>query len=400
MMRTGNAVVAQSGGPTAVINNSVCGIVQGWQKHGFAGKLYGALFGITGVLTEKFIDLTAQDPKAVENLRHTPGAALGSCRYKVKTEEDYQQILDAFKKHDIRYFFYVGGNDSMDTADKVHQLAVKQNYEMCVIGVPKTVDNDLPFTDHCPGYGSAAKYLATTVMNTGLDLKSLITKNRVLILEAMGRNTGWLAAATALAKRQGNDPPHLIYLPETPFHRESFLKDVERVYKELNHVYVVVSEGIVDEKGQYVFAEASKDSFGHAQLGGLADSLKSMVEGELALKTRCVIPSTIQRSSMYLASKVDAEEAYLVGLEAVNLVAREKSGLMVTLDRVEEDYLCRAGSVELNRVSNVEKKLPREWITESGTFVTNEFLRYARPLIRGEVVIPMVDGLPDYCCFV
>lgn len=399
-MRKGNAVVAQSGGPTAVINNSVCGVIHGWQKHGFSGKLYGALFGITGVFNENFIDLSSQETKAVENLRHTPGAALGSCRYKVKTEEDYQLILDAFKKNDIRYFFYVGGNDSMDTADKVHQLAVKQNYEMCVIGVPKTVDNDLPFTDHCPGYGSAAKYLATTVMNTGLDLKSLITKNRVLILEAMGRNTGWLAAATALAKRQEKDPPHLVYLPETPFNKESFLKDVERVYKELNHVYVVVSEGIVDEKGHYVFAEASKDAFGHAQLGGLADSLKSMVEGELALKTRSVVPSTIQRSSMYLASKVDAEEAYLVGLEAVDLVVRGKSGLMVTLDRVEDDYLCRAGSVELNKVSNVEKKLPQEWIAKSGTFVTNDFIRYARPLIRGEVVIPMQDGLPDYCCFV
>ena len=400
MSSKGNAVVAQSGGPTAVINNSLYGVISGWQKQGMEGKLYGALFGITGVLDEKFIDLTAQPAERVQNLRHTPGAALGSCRYKVKAEDDYQRLINAFKKHDVRHFFYVGGNDSMDTADKVHQLAVKQNYDMQVIGVPKTVDNDLPITDHCPGYGSAAKYLATTVMNTGLDLKSLITKNRILILEAMGRNTGWLAAATALARRNPGDPPHLIYLPETAFSREEFLKDVERVYKELNHVYVVVSEGIVDEKGQYVFAEASKDAFGHAQLGGLADALKSMVEKELALKTRCVIPSTIQRSSMYLASRVDAEEAFMVGEKAVELAAQDKSGLMVTLDRIEEDYLCVAGSVELNKVSNVEKKLPMEWISEDKTFVTRDFLRYAAPLIRGEVTIPMKDGLPEYCCFV
>ena len=400
MSSKGNAVVAQSGGPTAVINNSLYGVISGWQKHNMQGKLYGALFGITGVLDENYLDIAGQCPDRMKNLRHTPGAALGSCRYKVKDEDDYQRLINSFKKNDVRFFFYVGGNDSMDTADKVHQLAAKQNYDMHVIGIPKTVDNDLPITDHCPGYGSAAKYLATTVMNTGLDLKSLITKNRVLILEAMGRNAGWLAAAAALARRNPNDPPHLVYLPETPFSRESFLKDVEGVYKDLNHVYVVVSEGIVDEKGQYVFAEASKDSFGHAQLGGLADALKSMVEENLGLKTRCVIPSTIQRSSMYLASRVDTEEAFMVGEKAVELAAGGKSGLMVTLDRVEEDYLCRASSVELNKVSNVEKKLPLEWISDSRTFVTQDFIRYASPLIRGEVTIPMKDGLPDYCCFV
>ncbi|MEW6662470.1 MAG: 6-phosphofructokinase [Bacillota bacterium] len=392
----GNGVVAQSGGPTAVINNSVYGVIREWQKTDGLGTLYGGLHGIKGILQEDFINLSAQQSSVIDGLRYTPGAALGSCRHKLK-EEEFPKLLQIFKKRNIRFFFYVGGNDSMDTADKVHRLAMKENYDLKVIGVPKTIDNDLPFTDHCPGYGSAAKYVATTVMETGIDLKDLLTSNRVTILEAMGRNTGWLAAAAALAKRDEDDVPHLIYLPEKPFIRDRFLADVDHCYRKLGHVYVVVSEGVMDEKGGYLFAENTRDAFGHVRLGGIADSLKSLVEQELKLKVRCNVLGTTQRAAMHYASRTDADEAYMVGREAVRLAAQDMSGMMVTLVREDaREYLSTPGCVELRRVANVEKKVPLDWITESGNFVTSQFLDYARPLIEGEIHVPTKNGLPDY----
>ncbi len=395
MTASGNGLVAQSGGPTAVINNSVCGVVQGWKKMN-SDILYGALYGIRGVLEETFIDLTKQSSRIIKGLKNTPGAALGSCRYKVKSEADYHQLLSVFKKHDIRYFFYIGGNDSMDTAYKVHSLAQSEGYEMKVVGIPKTVDNDLPYTDHCPGYGSAAKYLATVVLNTGIDLSSLITTNNIVVMEAMGRNTGWLAAASALAKSREDDPPHLICLPEVPFNRERFLTDVSEKYRDLGFLYIVASEGLVDENGRYVFAKESRDSFGHVQLGGVADALKTLIEKEIKLKVRCNVLGTVQRSAMHFASQVDAEEAYLVGHQAVALASQGDSGRMVTLERVEEDYLCKTGSIELNCVANVEKKIPPEMITDNGFGVSDKFIRYARPLIQGEVLFSTQNGLPLY----
>lgn len=395
MAAPGNGLVAQSGGPTAVINSSVCGVVQGWQKAN-SGSLYGALYGIRGVLEESFIDLTKQSSSVIEGLKNTPGAALGSCRYKVKSETDYHQLLSVFKKHDIRYFFYIGGNDSMDTADTVNRLAQADGYEMKVVGIPKTVDNDLPFTDHCPGYGSAAKYLATVVLNTGIDLNSLITTKSIVVMEAMGRNTGWLAAASALAKRRESDPPHLICLPEVPFNRERFLIDVLDKYRDLGFLYIVASEGLVDENGRYLLSTDDLDSFGHVQLGGVADALKALIEKELELKVRCNVLGTVQRSAMHFASKVDAEEAYLVGQQAVALAVRGESGQMVILERVEEDYLCKTGSIELYRVANVEKKMPPEMIATNGFGVNDNFIHYARPLIRGEVSLSTKNGLPQY----
>lgn len=395
MTAPGNGLVAQSGGPTAVINSSVCGVVQGWQKL-FSGNLYGALYGIRGVLEEAFIDLTGQNITTIEGLKHTPGAALGSCRYKVKSEKDYHQLLSVFKKYDIRYFFYIGGNDSMDTADTIYNLAQAEGYEMIVIGIPKTVDNDLPFTDHCPGYGSAAKYLATVVLNTGIDLNSLITTTNIVVMEAMGRNTGWLAAASALAKSREVDPPHLICLPEVPFNRERFLTDVSEKYRDLGFLYIVASEGLVDEKGCYIFAKEARDSFGHVRLGGVADAMKNLIEEELKLNVRCNVLGTVQRSAMHFASRVDAEEAYLVGRQAVTLADRGDSGQMVTLERVEEDYLCKTGSIDLKQVANVEKKVPLEMISANGFGVNDLFIRYARPLIRGEVSLSTHNGLPQY----
>lgn len=392
----GNGIVAQSGGPTAVINNSVYGVIREWQKTDGLGTLFGGLHGIKGILQEDFINLSAQQSSVIEGLRYTPGAALGSCRHKLK-EEEYAALLQIFKKRNIRFFFYVGGNDSMDTANKVHRLAMKENFDLKVIGVPKTIDNDLPFTDHCPGYGSAAKYVATTVMETGIDLKDLLASDMVTILEAMGRNTGWLAAAAALAKRDEDDVPHLIYLPEKPFKRERFLADVEHCYRKLGHVYVVVSEGMMDEKGCYLSADSCRDAFGHAKLGGIADALKTMVEQELRLKVRSNVLGTTKRAAMHCASRTDADEACLVGREAVRLAAQEMSGLMVTLVREDKrDYLTTPGCVELRRVANTEKKFPLDWITEAGNFVTSRFLDYARPLIAGEIQVPTKNGLPDY----
>ncbi|NLX90034.1 MAG: 6-phosphofructokinase [Firmicutes bacterium] len=396
MRRKGNGVVAQSGGPTAVINNSLCGVIQGWLNNNFEGMLLGAVHGIRGVLEEDFIDLSRQKRETIKGLRFTPGSALGSCRYKLK-EEDYRKLLNVFQKNDIRFFFYIGGNDSMDTANRVHQLAMEENYEMTVVGIPKTIDNDLPCTDHCPGYGSAAKFLAATVLETGIDLKGVLNNNRIKLLEVMGRNAGWLAASTALAKRAEEDAPHLIYLPEVPFSKEQFLLDVQKTYNKLGYAYIVVSEGIVDKSGRYIVSSSSRDSFGHRELGGLAGVLKELIENEVGIKVRCNVLGTAQRSAMHFASRTDADEAYMAGEEAVRLAARGESGFMVTFIRDEGlEYNCSTGKVELDRVANVEKKVPVEWINADHNFVNEKFIRYARPLIQGEVVVPTRDGLPDY----
>jgi 6-phosphofructokinase 1 len=397
-MIRGNAIVAQSGGPTAVINSSVCGVIQEWNKEGAPGKLFGALYGIKGVLDENIVNLPSMNSPFVEGLKYTPGAALGSCRHKIKNEQEYLNLISIFKKYHIRYFYLIGGNDSMDTANKIHQLSMNLNYDMRVIGIPKTVDNDLSFTDHCPGYGSAAKYLATTVMETGLDLRGIISNNKVVILEAMGRHTGWLAAAAALAKRENAEAPHLIYLPEVPFAREKLLQDVKEVYDKVGHVYIVASEGLVDDQGNYICADDKRDGFGHVQLGGLADILKSYIEEAMNVKVRCNILGSTQRSAMHYASLTDAQEAYMVGVAAVRLSLQGQSGYMVTLVRDDaKNYACSLGTVALSRVANVEKRFPPEWISPSGNFVTNDFIKYVTPLIQGEINIPTKNGLPDYC---
>ncbi len=398
MKKTGNAVVAQSGGPTAVINNSVCGVVREWLASGSGGILYGALFGIRGVLEDNLFDLSKQPDAVIEGLCYTPGAGLGSSRYKLKKEEDFARLIEAFRKREIRHFFYIGGNDSMDTADKINTIARKNNYELRVIGIPKTIDNDLPCTDHTPGYGSAAKYLATTVLETGLDLKGLVTNNRIVILEAMGRNSGWLAASAALAKRADYDAPHLIYLPELPFSTAKFISDVAEVYRENRFVYIVAAEGIRSGAGEYICADECRDAFGHRRLGGLAETLKALLEAEIGVAVRTNVLGTMQRVAMHCASLTDAREACMVGAEAVKLAAKDVTGRMVTLVREGEggDYRCGAGSVELVKVANVEKTVPLEWIAETGNYVSDQFVRYARPLIMGEVTIPARDGLPAY----
>ncbi|MCK4959650.1 MAG: 6-phosphofructokinase, partial [Planctomycetes bacterium] len=319
-----NAIVAQSGGPTTVINSSACGVIQEAIGSAGIGKIFGATNGILGVLKEDIFDITAEAPEAIEGLRRCPAAAVGSCRYKLKSLDesraDYERILDVFKAHDIHYFFYIGGNDSMDTADKVNKLAADSGYELVSMGVPKTIDNDLAFTDHCPGYGSVAKYVATCAMEAGKDTEALYTTDTCSILEVMGRNAGWIAAAAGLARRSSQDAPHLIYMPESVFSFEKLVADVSAVYKEFGRVFIVAGEGLKDADGNYVTAETGglgTDSFGHAQLGGVAEMLKAVIEKEVGIKTRFNKLGTCQRSAMHFASLTDINEAYMCGQTAV-----------------------------------------------------------------------------------
>ncbi len=403
-----NAIVAQSGGPTAVINSSACGVIQEAMKSGKIGRVLGATNGILGVLKEDLFDISAEKPETIEALKQTPAAAIGSCRYKLKSIEeskaDFQRILDVFKAHDIRYFFYAGGNDSMDTADKVNKLAADSGYELTCIGVPKTVDNDLACTDHCPGYASVAKYVATCAAEAGKDTEALYTTDTCTILEVMGRNAGWIAAATGLAAKSPEDAPHLIYMPEAPFTFDKFVKDVKEVHQALGRVFIVAGEGLKDEKGNYVTADSgafSKDSFGHVQLGGVAEMLKAVVEKEVGIKARFNKLGTNQRSAMHFASLTDVNEAYMCGQMAVKNALDGVNGKMVTLVREDSSqYKCTTGLAELSDVANGEKKVPKEYINDKGNNVTDAMRDYVRPLVQGEAPIKIDEnGVPVFMRF-
>jgi len=400
----GNCIVAQSGGPTAVINQSLCGVIQEAQRHEEIEEIYGARNGILGLLKEELIDLRKEKSSTIDSLRTTPGAALGSCRYRLmswsESSKDFEKIIEICKRYNLRYFLYIGGNDSMDTANKVDEAAKRMNYQMEVIGIPKTVDNDLVFTGHCPGFGSAAKYLAISVMEAGRHLESLYDSEAVIILETLGRNTGWLAGSCALAKRSEEDAPHLIYFPEIPFSLNKFIKDVGEVYHKIGGVFIVVSEGLRDEEGNYVCARkdrVSTDAFGHPELEGISNYLKEVIESQLKLKTRTIKPDICQQSAMHFASKVDLEEAYLVGREAVKSALGGKSGYMITIIREKgRVYKRRTSRAKLSLVANMEKRVPRGWINREGNFVTRKFIEYVRPLIQGKVDIDVQMGLPYY----
>src|SRR5882757_7264101 len=305
----GNVLVGQSGGPTSVINASVAGIVAEALNHECIEEIYGTLNGVLGLLQEDLIDLASESQQQIRALRHTPGAALGTCRYKLKKQADFDRVLEVFKAHNIRYFFYIGGNDSQDTADKISKLAQAQGYELRVIGVPKTIDNDLPATDHCPGYGSVIKFISTTVRELACDNEAMGQHDLVSIVEVMGRNAGWIAAGASLAKRRDHphDPPHLIYLPEVAFSTEKFLEDVKRVLKREKYCLIVVGEGLIDADGNYVSAAEATDAFGHAQLGGAGEYLKSLVEQNLpAVKARVAKLGIAQRAAVHAGSKTDS----------------------------------------------------------------------------------------------
>jgi ATP-dependent phosphofructokinase / diphosphate-dependent phosphofructokinase len=358
-------------------------------------------------LNEELCDLNDEKARSIEGLRYTPAAALGTCRYKVdfkkkpeKAAQDMDRLFEVFKAHNIRYFFYAGGNDSQDTSHKIHEEAIKRAYELRVIGVPKTIDNDLPFTDSCPGYGSVIKYCATTVMEVGIDVSSMATDDgSCCIIEVMGRSAGWIAAGTILAKRQPDLPPHIILLPEVPFNEEKFLAKVKETVDRLKYCIVVVGEGLKDTKGEEIGADKSRlDSFGHPVLAGAAEKLKEIVQGKLNTKTRTVLLGYAQRAAAHFASLTDTTNGFACGEAAVKAAIEGKSGYMVKIVRETDNGKIKwsTGLQPLAEVANVEHFIPNEWIDHDNLLLRQEFIDYAKPLVEGEVKAPMEGGLPRY----
>ena len=398
----GACIIGQSGGPTAVINASAQGVIQTALAAGQITKVYGAAHGIKGVLEDKLYVMDEEDPEELRLLLHTPSSELGSCRYKIadpeKDDTDYKRILEIFKKYDVRYFFYNGGNDSMDTCSKISRYMESVGYECRVMGVPKTIDNDLFGTDHCPGFASAAKYIATSCMEISKDAR-VYDNGMITVVEIMGRHAGWLAASAALATAYGSGPD-LIYLPELDFDMDKFLADVVRIYNENGKVFVAVSEGIHYADGSFV-SEAktsATDGFGHAQLGGLAAMLAEIIKAHTGAKVRGIELSLLQRCGAHLASLTDVNEACEAGMEAVRQAVSGVTGKMVAFERemVDGKYHCKLVLLPLSSVANYEKKVPLEWINESGNGLKQEFVDYVLPLIQGEPVLPLVDSLPRY----
>ena len=398
----GACIFGQSGGPTSVINASAYGVFKAALESGSITRVLGAAHGIKGVLNDRLYDISLEDPAELELLKSTPSSALGSCRYKLKDasvdDTDYKRILEIFKKYDVRYFFYNGGNDSMDTCNKISKYMQSVGYECRVMGVPKTIDNDLYGTDHCPGYGSAAKYIAASCMEISQDA-CVYDTGAVTIVECMGRNAGWLTAASALAAMQGAGPD-LIYLPEVDFDMDAFLADVERIYKEKGNCMVAVSEGIHYADGTFV-SEAktsATDGFGHAQLGGLASMLANIVKEKTGAKVRGIELSLLQRCGAHLASETDIEESYMSGKAAVENAANGITDKMVGFERTYEDgkYVCKTKLLGLTDVANTEKKVPLEWINAAHNGVEKPFIDYVLPLIQGEPKLPKQDSLPRF----
>ena len=405
----GNLLVAQSGGPTSVINSSLAGVVLEAGRHECIEEIYGGANGILGILNEDLIDINDEKAKTIEGLRYTPAAALGTCRYKIdfkkqpeKAAQDMERLFEVFQAHNIRYFFYIGGNDSQDTSHKIHAEAVRRGYEIRVVGVPKTIDNDLPHTDHCPGYGSVIKYNATTVIEVGLDVASMATDDgSCCIIEVMGRSAGWIAAGTVLAKR-GNpaNPPHIILLPELVFEEEKFLAKVKATVEAYRYCVVVAGEGIKNAQGEEVGADKSRlDAFGHPVLAGAAEKLKQIVQGKLNTKTRTVALGYAQRAAEHCASLTDANNAFASGEAAVQAAVSGQSGFMVKIVREvhpNKPTKWTTGLQPLADIANVEHFIPRDWVSEDGFMPNEKFVEYARPLIEGEVKVPMEGGLPKY----
>ena len=398
----GACVIGQSGGPTSVINSSVLGALETALDNPSITRVFGMAHGIKGLLNDELYDIDKEDRDELALLRYTPSSALGSCRYKLADPDvddtDYKRILEIFKKYDIRYFFYNGGNDSMDTCNKVSKYMMKSGYECRVMGIPKTIDNDLFGTDHCPGFASAAKYIATSCMEIYQDARVYDT-GMVCIVEIMGRHAGWLAGAAGLATAMGAGPD-LVYLPETDFDMQKFLADVKRIYDEKGNCLVAVSEGIHYADGSFV-SEAktsATDGFGHAQLGGLAAMLADKVKSELGVKVRGIELSLLQRCAAHCASKTDVDESYMAGKAAVENAVAGKTDFMpgFKCTRGADGYKCEIELLPLSQVANTEKKVPREWINAEGNGVTQEFIDYALPLINGENVGPKVNGLPRF----
>ncbi len=403
----GNVIVGQSGGPTAVINSSLAGVYRTALDRG-AKKVYGMRYGIQGLLNEQYVDLSKhiKSELDIEILKRTPSAFLGTCRYKLpdihENKEVYEKIFRILNELNIECFIYIGGNDSMDTIKKLSDYAILTGQKQKFVGAPKTIDNDLALTDHTPGYGSAAKYIATStkeVIRDGLGFS--YKKKLVTIIEIMGRNAGWLTGASALSKGEDCDGPDLIYLPEIPFDINQFVNKIRKKLEQKNVVVVAVSEGIKTKDNQYISELAAKtdyvDAFGHKQLSGTASYLASRIGSEIGCKTRAVEFSSLQRSAAHLASRVDVNEAYMVGGAAVKAADEGDSGRMVVIERVSDDpYQCATAIYDVHKIANGEKVVPRSWITKDGTYVTDEFIDYVRPLIQGDYPCVMVNGIPRH----
>ena len=396
----GNVLVAQSGGPTTVINASLAGVITEALNHECIEEIYGGLNGIEGILNERLIDLAAESQQAVRGLSYTPASALGTCRYKIKSDADYARFLDVCKAHNIRYFFCIGGNDSQDTANKIAQYAKSIDWQMRVIGIPKTIDNDLVMTDHCPGYGSVVKYLATTIRELALDHEAMGNHDLVSIVEVMGRNAGWIAAGTTIAKRKNmlDDPPHIILLPEVAFNADYFISQVEECLKKNKYCLVVASEGLADENGNYVAAGGATDSFGHSQLGGVGEALQNLVASRLSgVKARSCKIGHAQRAASHCSSATDSDEAFKCGQEAVKAAVEGQTGKMVAIVRGDGDkYKAETTLVDLNDVANGVKHFPENWINEDKVSISQQFNKYILPLMQGEVKVPFENGLPAY----
>ena len=398
-----NAFYAQSGGVTAVINASACGVIETARKHrGKIGKVYAGRHGIIGALTEDMIDVSKESRATISALRYTPGGAFGSARYKLagidKNRSQYERLIDIFRAHDIGYFFYNGGNDSMDTAQKVSEIAVQMSYPITCIGIPKTVDNDLPITDCCPGFGSAAKYIAVSTREAALDVASMArTSTKVFVLEVMGRHAGWMAAAGGLAGEKAGDAPHIILFPEIVFDKEKYLAKVKSSVEKYGYCVVVVSEGLRDQSGKFLAEAGTKDAFGHAQLGGVGPVVAQMPQEAFGYKFHWAVADYLQRSARHIASKVDVEQAYAVGKAAVEFALKGRNATMpVIIRKSSKPYRWSIGEAPLSAVANQEKKVPRNFITADGFGITAACRTYLQPLIRGEDYPPYRDGVPSY----
>lgn len=402
-MAKANLFYAQSGGVTAVINASACGVIETARQHkNEIGKVYAGSNGIIGALREELIDTSKESAATIAALRHTPAGAFGSCRYKLKSLEEnrdeYQRLMEVFRAHNIRYFLYNGGGDSQDTANKVSLLSLKEGFPITCIGIPKTVDNDLPITDNCPGFGSVAKYVAVSIREAGLDVASMCeSSTKVFVMEVMGRHAGWIAGAAGLAAEQEGDAPHIIIFPEIAFDKAAFLRKVKDSVKRFGYCAIVVSEGAHYKNGKFLADAGGKDAFGHTQLGGVAPFLANLVKQELGYKYHWAVADYLQRAARHIASATDVEQAYAMGKAAVDFALAGKNAVMPTIVRKPgKTYRWTVGEAALADVANVEKPMPRDFITADGFGITEKAREYFSPLIRGEDYPPYKNGLPQY----
>lgn len=398
-----NAFYAQSGGVTAVINATACGVIETAKRYkNKIGKVYAGRNGIIGALNEDLIDTSLESAKAIAGLRYTPAGAFGSCRYKLKSIEEnrveYERLLAVFKAHNIGYFFYNGGGDSQDTANKIAQFSASIGYPLTCIGIPKTVDNDLPITDNCPGFGSVAKYVAVSIREAGLDVASMAaTSTKVFIMEVMGRHTGWIAAAGGLAAEKAGDAPHVILFPEIVFDEEKFLARVKQCVEKFGYCAIVVSEGLRNAEGKFLSEAGLRDAFGHAQLGGVAPVIAQLVKQKLGYKYHWAVADYLQRAARHIASKVDVDQAYALGKAAVEFAVKGKNAVLpIIVRKSSKPYRWTVGEAKLSDVANIEKHMPANFITKDGFHITQACRNYLQPLIQGEDYPPYKNGLPQY----